>query len=79
MTTKIEPIAWMYENQNVKDKWYLVWTEPSELGFSRVPLFTKDQLVAAVAEEREKIADLCDQMALYTGVDCAAAIRRQAK
>jgi hypothetical protein len=55
MTTKIEPIAWMYENQNVKEKWYLVWTEPSELGFRQVPLFTADQLAAAVAEEIKKL------------------------
>ena len=31
------------------------------------------QLVAEA--EREACADLCDQMALYTGVDCADAIR----
>lgn len=29
----------------------------------------------AVAAERELCADLCEQMALYTGVDCASAIR----
>jgi len=33
------------------------------------------KLVAAA--EREACADLCDQMALYTGVDCADAIRNK--
>jgi hypothetical protein len=31
----------------------------------------------AVKKEREACADLCDQMALYTGVDCADAIRNK--
>ena len=29
----------------------------------------------AIADEREACAELCDDMVLYTGYDCAAAIR----
>ena len=31
---------------------------------------------AAVREERERCAQICDDMVLYTGLDCAAAIRQ---
>lgn len=40
-----------------------------------------DDVAAAIAEavavENERLAQLCDDMALYTGVDCANAIRRR--
>ncbi len=31
---------------------------------------------AAVREERERCAQICDDMVLYTGLDCAEAIRQ---
>ena len=33
------------------------------------------EIAKAVTAERKACAELCDQMALYTGVDCADAIR----
>lgn len=41
--------------------------------------FSESQLAAFAewirADERERCAKLCDEMVLYTGLDCAAAIR----
>lgn len=38
----------------------------------------REQCEREVAAENERLAQLCDDMALYTGVDCAAAIRSSA-
>jgi hypothetical protein len=51
------------------------YSEKSSFGWP--DLFTRDQLLQAVREERERCAALCDERVLYTGYDCAAAIRSQ--
>jgi hypothetical protein len=37
------------------------------------------EIAKAVAAEREACAKVCDDMVLYTGFDCAAAIRARGK
>ncbi len=45
-----------------------------EASFDRVELWL-GRIHKAVKEEREACAQVCDDMVLYTGYDCAAAIR----
>lgn len=33
-----EPVAWRYENRNVKGNWYITWTEPDDR-FNKRPLY----------------------------------------
>ena len=33
-----EPVAWRYENKNVKGNWYITWTEPPD-GFNKRALY----------------------------------------
>ena len=40
---------------------------------------TVDELGRLLAAEREACAALCDDMVLYTGFDCAAAIRAKGR
>jgi hypothetical protein len=34
----MKPVAWRYENKNVKGIWYIIWTEPPD-GFNKRPLY----------------------------------------
>lgn len=34
----MKPVAWRYENKNVKGNWYITWTEPPD-GFNKRPLY----------------------------------------
>ena len=34
----MKPVAWRYENKNVKGIWYITWTEPPD-GFNKRPLY----------------------------------------
>ena len=78
---EVKPVAWMCENQNVKDKWYLVWSEPSELGFNRKPLYSAEALATAVANEQLRCAKICESLfdmdddSCDEAERCAAAIR----
>lgn len=86
-----EPVAFAHfaENGNIR-----LWApeRPPDLdGNAAHPLYTADQLAAAVAAEREKCAQVCDRLSVNqpwdynastrasAARDCAAAIRAGAK
>lgn len=48
-------------------------------GFAAIQMqvYAADYARLAVRMDRERCAAICDEMVLYTGYDCAAAIRNQ--
>lgn len=45
-----EPVAWRYENKNVKGNWYITWTEPPD-GFNKRALYEAPQPSAEVERD----------------------------
>ena len=46
----MKPVAWRYENKNVKGNWYITWTEPPD-GFNKRPLYEHPPEVAELKKE----------------------------
>jgi hypothetical protein len=67
MTYTAEQITYMLADAIDKDREYKSWHVSTKHLMTLVEM--------AVAKEREACAKVCDDMVLYTGYDCATAIR----
>lgn len=53
----MKPVAWRYENKNVKGNWYITWTEPPD-GFNKRPLYEhppQDAANSCLYEDTKKL------------------------
>ena len=62
----MKPVAWRYENKNVKGNWYITWTEPPD-GFNKRPLYEhlpQDAANSCLFQMQEAAKDLERQLSI---------------
>ena len=79
----MKPVAWRYENKNVKGNWYITWTEPPD-GFNKRALYEAPPDEAAWRElddERvayiNRVGDILGQVGEDSLEDTAARVMQQ--
>jgi hypothetical protein len=78
----VEPEAWMHDQRKdtVHNDGKALWLKimGKQVEHYTKPLYSRETVEAMISQTLLKAADRCEQMALYTGVDCADELRRMA-
>jgi hypothetical protein len=88
LTEGMEPVAWLnylngepyelgFKDWTQSNAWWLRVNPEAAKGLSCAPLYTADQLAAAVLAERERCAKICENARYFSRTVIAAAIRGQ--